>query len=300
MFIFKLSSWLDKFDPYWYSRFLGLKISYIAIILFFANALLQPPIAPSFIMIIAISGILLIESPTINSFNKKDNVYFIYTFLVLLTIAIFSLNVYLQTWFILVAFAWCYILYNLLKKAPAMFPVVSLILMLGVMSLEGPYTPANTYIVLNQILYFSEFSIIVFWAHKCFPNLYLRVWKSILLRCLENYQFALNSGNEFNHELATKHYMALRNVLPLLTANNEIYALAKYSSRINEFNYFIANFCQDINSESRLRVSLIEDLHELYQGILKNKPVELMMVDLPKNSKLIELVQKWNKICAKN
>ena len=219
MFIFKLSSWVDRFDPYWYSRFLGLKVSYIAIILFLANALLQPPIVPSFIMIVAISGILLIESPTINSFNKKDNIYLVYTILVLLTIAIFSLNVYLKTWFILVAFAWCYILYSLLKKAPAMFPVVSLILMLGLMSLEGPYTPANPYIVLNQILYFSEFSIIVFWAHKCFPNLYLRIWKSAILRCIENYQIGLNSKKKFNHEVATKHYLTLKNVLPLLTVS---------------------------------------------------------------------------------
>ena len=114
--------------------------------------LLSPPLAP-LIMLLSAAGVLIIEMPSINDFDKKDNLYLAYIIIICLTVGLFSSYVYLKGWFIVVASGWCYILYNMLKKKPELFPIVGIILMLGIMSLEG-YNSGNFFDILNRLLLF--------------------------------------------------------------------------------------------------------------------------------------------------
>ena len=89
MFIYKLSSWVDRYDPFWYGRLIALKAAYLAIGLFIANLILQPPL-PTLVMLFSAVGVLIAELPAINDLNKKDNIYLAYVILICLTITIFS------------------------------------------------------------------------------------------------------------------------------------------------------------------------------------------------------------------
>ena len=110
MFIYKLSSWVDRYDPFWYGRLIALKAAYLAIGLFIANLVLQPPTS-TLVMLFSAIGILIVEFPAINDLNKKDNIYLAYVILICLTITIFSSSVYLKGSFILAVSAWAYFLY---------------------------------------------------------------------------------------------------------------------------------------------------------------------------------------------
>lgn len=256
--------WLDKYDPYWYSRLMGLKVSYITVILFIANMFLQPPLA-SLIMLIAGAGILIIEMPTINSFKKKDLVYFGYLILISLTIGLFSSYVYFRVGFIVVVSGWAYILYSLLRKAPQLFPIVSVLLMLGIMSLEGVNT-GNMYIIFNELLFIWEFALIVFWAHKLFPNFYHRVWRSSVIRSLESMRQMLDDGDNQQSRFVFKHYLAANNVLRLL-AKKQLRSAARLTRSLSYYHYYLADLLmQSSISESELEI-IRQDIALLFLAV---------------------------------
>jgi hypothetical protein len=77
MFLYSLSSRLDRIDPYWYARLIGLKAAYLATGLFIANLILKPA-SPSVTMLMSAVGILIAEMPAINTPDKKDKIYLEY------------------------------------------------------------------------------------------------------------------------------------------------------------------------------------------------------------------------------
>jgi hypothetical protein len=235
----RLNNWLDRYDPYWYSRLMSLKIAYITIILFIANMLLSPPLAP-LVMLLSGAGVLIIEMPSINDLDKKDNLYLAYIIIICLTVGLFSSYVYLKGWFIVVASGWCYILYSALKKKPELFPIVGVILMLGIMSLEG-YNSGNFFDILNRLFFILEFALIVFWAHKFSPNLYHKIWLAALTRNLAGLQQMLNKISVEDATLVLKHNWNARNVSALLKRKKYYVESNQITDLLGEYYFYVTD-----------------------------------------------------------
>ncbi|RTL10516.1 MAG: hypothetical protein EKK54_10540 [Neisseriaceae bacterium] len=299
----RLSNWLDHLDPYWYSRLMSLKIAYITIIVFIANMLLSPPLAP-LIMLLSAAGVLIIEMPSINDFDKKDNLYLAYIIIICLTVGLFSSYVYLKGWFIVVASGWCYILYNMLKKKPELFPIVGIILMLGIMSLEG-YNSGNFFDILNRLLFILEFALIVFWAHKFFPNIYHKIWIAAVAHNLSTLGKMLN---EISIEQATtvlKHNWSARNVSTLLKRKTYYFESIQLTNLLGEYYFYITDLIVNKTTPSP-ELSLIANDLELLASAIRQKSHYSAQFnsyhnhpDLATHNELFpQLYQHWNKICA--
>lgn len=301
MFLFKLSSWLDRYDPYWYSRLMSLKIVVIAIILFIINMLTQPVLSP-LIMMIAGAGALIIEMPTINTLDKKDNVYLGYIILMCLTIVIFSATVYLRGWFIVAVCGWAYILYMALKKAPELYPIVSVVIMLGVMGQEGINT-GNYYVILNEILFILEFAFFVFWAHKLFPRLYHNIWLSSLLRSIETIEWMLDGDTTLAiRQRLFRHLEVANNTLELLRGKPYLREAVTITNWLNYYHYYLPEFCEN-NSDSETRSRLKTDFSHFKTAILYHREFNIEteqefdeQLDWHYNC-FRRLNYNWNKLC---
>ncbi len=303
MVLSKLRNWLDRYDPYWYSRLMSLKIAYITIILFIANMLLSPPLA-SLIMLLSGAGVLIIEMPSINDLDKKDNLYLAYIVIICLTVGLFSSYVYLKGWFIVVASGWCYILYSALKKKPELFPIVGVILMLGIMSLEG-YNSGNFFDILNRLFFIVEFALIVFWAHKFFPNLYHKIWLAALTRNLAGLQQMLTKISVDEATLVLKHNWNARNVSALLKRKKYYVESSQVTDLLGEYYFYVTDLIVNKTTPSPELNLIANDLGLLARAICQksNYPAQFNgyhnYPDLATHNELFtQLYQHWNKICS--
>lgn len=297
----RLNHWLDKYDPYWYSRFLGLKATYIAVILFIANMFFQPPLAP-LIMLVAAAGVLIIEMPTINTFKKKDLIYLGYLILISITIGLFSSYVYFKLAFVIVVAGWAFILYTLLSKAPQLFPIVSVLLMLGIMSLEGINT-GNFYVILNILMFIWEFAFISFWAHKLFPNLYHRIWRSSIIRGLESMQKMLEDSDSHQGREVFRHYLAANNVLRLLK-KDQLRSAVKLTRYLSYYHYYLADLLMRERVSSQELGVISRDIELLFLAVeLGNSIPEAATISSEANSLryhyriYANIKSDWNKLC---
>lgn len=301
MFLFKLSSWLDRYDPYWYSRLMSLKIVVIAIVVFIVNLLTQPLLSP-LMMLIAGAGALIIEMPTINTLDKKDNVYLGYIVLMCLTIVLFSATVYLRGWFIIAVCGWAYILYMALRKAPQLYPIVSVVIMLGVMGQEGINT-GNYYVILNEVLFILEFAFFVFWAHKLFPRLYHNIWLSSLLRSIEVIeQITAGDTSLAIRQQLFRHLEVGQNTLELLRGKSYLREAVTISNWLSYYHYYLPEFCEN-NSRVELRDKLKADFSGFKAAIIKhqqfridNEPQFLPQLEWHYDY-FRRLNYNWNKLC---
>ena len=302
MDIERLSIWLDRVDPYGYSRLMALKSIYIAIVLFIANLFLRPPMA-SLVMLIAGAGIIIIELPSINTFKKKDTIYLAYIILVSLTIALFAAYVYIPSLFILFAACWCYILYSLISKNPALFPIGSVILMLGLISLKG-YNSGNFYLILNELIFFAEFAVIVFWAHKLFPNFYYKVWHKATILSIETMQNMLKNQHSAESRTLFKHYYQAKNVLPLLTKFPQIRQMVAITNWLSYYHYYLADLLSTSSSDRGLLATLEHDLQILLWAFKNGKKLPKLAFACLEDGELSshqlifsKIRHKWNKLC---
>lgn len=304
MFIFRLSSYLDRYDPYWYSRLMALKAAYIAIILFIANFILKPPL-PSLIMILSGAGIILIEMPAINEHRKKDLVYFAYVILILLAVGLFSSYVYLKAYFVIVAAGFAFILYKVLSKAPQLFPIVSIILMLALISLEG-FNSGNFFINLNILIFIAEFALITFWAHKLFPAYHNFIWLSSLLRNVESWQEMLQAKPQENTDvrLLFKHFAIAQNTVQLLKPVKCLKLAEEFTNKFSYYQYYLINLME----QEVVKVAEIEeinaDLVAFRHAIATQNKMSIvsyggdMNINLIQHHQLFSQLQlSWNKLC---
>ncbi|MDD3266885.1 MAG: hypothetical protein PHC75_06900 [Burkholderiales bacterium] len=300
MFTLKLNKLFERFDPYGYSRLMGFKAVYTAIILYIANMLIQPPLAP-LIMLLSAAGALIIEMPTINNLKKKDLIYLGYLILISITVGVFSSYIPFNIVFIIAVSTWGYLLYIALQKQPSLFPIVSILLMLGIMSLEAINT-ANFFIILTEIKYIWAFGIIVFFAHKFFPNYYHRMWRNAVLRNLEETSYSLNNINNANSKKIYKHYLAMINTLPIIRVGH-LYNIVKTTRLINQYNFFIYGEIDKSSVDLPTIKILQESIKQIYDAIyngdyLEYKSIELDNKTLQTNNRLINKISlNWNKIC---
>ncbi|MFK8040318.1 MAG: hypothetical protein AB8B67_03175 [Rickettsiaceae bacterium] len=292
--MFTLSNWIDRFDPYWYSRLISIKFTYVGIVFFIVNGFVFAPTFPTMPMLITGVGILFIELPKINDFKTKDILYFIYLVLAVLTMSIFNLFSYFLLGFILAAL-WCgYIMYSTFIKKPEMLEVVSIIIVLALMSIEGQ-TVTDLYSVYNQALFYLEFGLAAFWAHKFFPNLYSNTYRSSILRLLETNLRIVESGSYDANttRIISQHYFAMYNVLPLLRAKEYAVFTVNFTNQLNEFQSWLLH---EIDTKSDSIEFLPSFFHSM---IISVKQLDLINQEdhLPKE--INKLIKNWNDLCKR-
>lgn len=302
MFIYKLSSWVDRYDPFWYGRLIALKAAYLAIGLFIANLILQPPL-PTLVMLFSAVGVLIAELPAINDLNKKDNVYLAYVILICLTVAIFSSSVYLKGWFILAVSAWAYVLYFALRKKPELYALVSAVLMLGMISLEG-YNSGNFFSILNTLFFILEFSLIAFWLHKFFPFLYSRIWMSSILRSLETLQNMLTELSIADSQKLFRQLQVSESSLNLLVKQSYRQEARLITDLLSHYHYYLNDLLENKLTPARELDLIGADLLRLEQAVRKQSefyysPNRSSALDLTTHNQIYPQLQtSWNKLCA--
>ncbi len=302
MSMFKVGSWFDKFDPYWYSRLLSIKAVYITVIFFMANLFFDLPSPPTLYMIVGIIGPLLAEMPSLNTQKKKDSVILLFVVLATFTLSIFAMIWYFNTWFILVVFSWAFILYSAFKKKPALFSIVSLIFLMGIISLEGPNKPASLNNMFNQVIYIFQVATLGFWAHKFFPNFYFRCWHSTMLRCIEAHIRSIKN-KKIEFEAISKHLLAAQNILPLLQNKPSAEQLNQFTQNMLALNYITNTYLNNSitpNEFSQYKTSVTQ-LHESIKS-LKNYQSTNTLSDMNHKvtSTLHNLFSSWKGICTKS
>ncbi|WP_119343432.1 hypothetical protein [Facilibium subflavum] len=303
MFIFTLSSFLDRFDPYWYGRLMALKLSYVAVILFTVNAFLKSPFSPILSMLVAGAGILVIETPVVNTMKKKDIVYLLYVILTLLTIILFNLLSYFLLGFLIGASLWALCLYMLFRKQPQVFSIISLILLLGLMSLEGqPATNIDQ--IINIVLYFLEFCIITFWAHKMFPCFYLNIYKSALLRLLYSYknvieQKSLTPGSNIT---LMQHFSIIKLIYPLLKYKSYAQDISSLNIACQDFKVTLVSTLIDKKPDGIQQKKRLADIDKLIETIKKGQDWQegFIAAQDQYEEAFSELVKCWSRLCKKS
>ena len=302
MFIYKLSSWVDRYDPFWYGRLIALKAAYLAIGLFLANLVLQPP-TPTLVMLFSAIGILIAELPAINDLNKKDNIYLAYVILICLTITIFSSSVYLKGTFILAVSAWAYFLYFTMRKKPELYALVSTVLMLSMISLEG-YNSGNFFSILNTLFFILEFSLIAFWLHKLFPHLYSRIWLSSVLRSLETLQNMLTERSIADSQKLFRQLQVAESSLRLLAKSSYRQEARLITDLLSYYHYYLNDLLENKLTPSRELDLIGADLMRLEHAVRKQSefyysPNQSLALDLTTHNQIYPQLQStWNKLCA--
>lgn len=299
MFIYSLSSRLDKLDPYWYGRLLALKAAYLTTGLFIANLVLRPD-SPTVTMLMSAIGILLAETPSMNTLDKKDNIYLAWVILVTLTITIFSTTSYMKLAFILTVSGWAYFLYFILRKKPEIFSVVSALLMMGAISQEG-LKEGNYFATWNTLLFIFEFSLIAFCLHKLFPFLYHKIWLSSLLRSLEGLINLLKTKDVEQSIKLRKHCMVSLSSLNLLK-KQKYYGLSQtIHKEIATLHIYFYNLINNPNCSKDNLNAATRDIEYLLQNIKNICKCDLNPSRLNDDKfyyeKFSELVLTWNRLC---
>lgn len=302
MFIYKLSSWVDRYDPFWYGRLIALKAAYLAIGLFIANLILQPPM-PTLVMLLSGVGVLIIELPTVNDLNKKDNLYLAYVILICLTVTIFSATVYLKGWFILVVSGWSYILYFALRKKPELYALVSAILMLSMISIEG-FNSGDFFKILNTLFFVIEFALISFWLHKLFPSLYSRIWLSSILRSVATLQKMITDLSLSKSPQVFAQLRVAESSLALLIKHNYVQEARQINDLLSHYHYYLNDLIEnkltptydlDLIASDLARFELaVRNQSEFY-----DRYEHCAACDLEHHNQIYPQLQlSWNKLCV--
>jgi hypothetical protein len=266
------------------------------------NLFFELPSPPTLYMVVGIVGPLLAEMPSLNTQKQKDSVILLFVVLSIFSLSVFAMIWYIKTWFILVAFSWAYILYSALKKKPALFSMVSLIFLMGVMSLESPDKPASLNNIFNDIIYYFQFATVGFWAHKLFPNFYFKCWHSMMLRSIETHIKAIKN-NKIEFEVTSRHILAAQNVLPLLQNKPFADQLNHFTQKMLELNYITnAYLKQEITStELSLYKTSVAQLYESIKSLKDyHSASTLSDNNLKVKNTLQDLFSSWKGICTKS
>lgn len=302
MFFYRLSSRLDRIDPYWYARLLGLKAAYIATGLFIANLILRPDSA-SLVMLFSAIGALLAELPSMDTLDKKDNVYLAWVILVCLTVAIFTTTGFMQVPFLLTVGAWAYFLYYSLRKKPELFALVSALLMMGAISQEG-LKIGNYFGIWNQTIFIFEFSLITFWLHKLFPFMYHKIWLSSVLRSLETLLALLHSNDIEQSKKLRKHSVVSLSALNLLAKRKYFTSCKTIHADISALHFYFYKLIYNFEHEEVDLAPAISDIKFLYAAVKNLNLCDLTASKLADDGdnfycdKLSELIINWNELCT--
>jgi len=299
MFVYAVSnSCIDRFDPYWYCRLTGLKLAYVAAILFFVNGFFRSPTFPVLYMLVTAAAAAVTELPPINSPKKKILAYIGVVILCITTNSIFGLVSFFKWGLLIGVGAWSLILYRLLAKNAKAANLIGMLLLIGVVSLAGDVaTDLNG--VINHSLFYLEFAVVGLAALFLFPNFHDKVVKSAALRLLEADMALLNnqiSQPEFDGQILEA----------LLVIENEAQQAPKPVYQLLPLLKTVQVLVRGISSvdtqDTQIILALLLGFHD---AIRLSKPIALDLAQLqnvqalsPKLEYTLEqFVKAWNAQC---
>ena len=176
---------LDLYDPFWTCRILSLKIGTVTILLCLFNAFLKAPQSPMLYMMTVMISTAATEVLPLKSRLKKLGAFFFLLFLLSTSGMLFGLFSYFRVGLLVFIMVFSYLALRFLATNPKAAVVPSLMIIWGVMQLEGGgSTDLNA--VANSYLYFVEFGLAGVITILFFPDFTPNVFKSALIRILES------------------------------------------------------------------------------------------------------------------
>lgn len=176
---------LDPYDPFWMCRIISLKIGTVTILLCLCNAFLKAPQAPMLYMMTVVICTAATEVLPLNSRLKKLGAFFFLLFLLSTSGMLFGLFSYFRAGLLIFFMVFSYLALRFLATNPKAAVVPSLMIIWGVMQLEGGgSTDLNA--VANSYLYYVEFGLAGVITILFFPDFTPNVFKSALIRILES------------------------------------------------------------------------------------------------------------------
>ena len=299
MFVYAVSSPLfDRADPYWVCRLSALKVAYVGVVLFIVNAFFKSPTVPVLEMLVTAVAVAATELPPMNSRKKKILGYMGIVILCVTTNSIFGMVSYFKWGLLIGVGVWALILYRLIAKDGLTANVVGILILIGIVSLEGDVaTDLNG--VINHALFYFEYAAAGLLALLLFPNLHDRVIKSAALRLIEaDRQFIRGESNliEFDDQTITS-LLALEN--QAAQVEPAIYGLMSFlkSLQIQIRGY---SFGQKQNYKS-----LLEALDVIHHSISQSQAIEMDQLahstEILRGHKvaatLKDLAEYWNAQC---
>jgi hypothetical protein len=299
MFVYAVSSPLfDRADPYWVCRLSALKVAYVGVILFIVNAFFKSPTFPVLEMLVTTAAVAVTELPSINSHKKKILAFIGVVVLCVTTNSIFGLVSFFKWGLLIGVGLWTFILYHFIAKDRATANLVSVLILIGIVSLEGDVaTDLNG--VINHALFYFEYAAVGLVSLLLFPNLHDRVIKSAVLRLLEidrNWIKGPSNLNEFDAQ-TLKSLLVIENQAN--QAQPSFYALIPILKALQ----------LEIRGNSALKQSqakaLLDSIGVIYSAICSSQPIHLsgciLNSESLQDSKLIavlnELSEHWNSQC---
>lgn len=185
MSVYKIRNrFLDLYDPYWICRIISLKIGTVTILLCLCNAFLKAPQGPMAYMLTVIICTAATEALPLISRSKKLAVYISLMFLLSTSGMLFGLFSYFRIGLFLFIMVFSYLVLRFMATNPKAAVVPSLMIIWGVMQLEGGgSTDLNA--VVNSYLYYVEFGMMGVITILFFPDFTPNIFKSALMRILE-------------------------------------------------------------------------------------------------------------------
>lgn len=176
---------LDPYDPFWICRIISLKIGTVTILFCLFNAFLKAPQSPMAYMLTVVICTAATEVLPLNSRLKKLGAFFSLLFLLSTSGMLFGLFSYFRVGLLVFIMVFSYLALRFLATNPKAAVVPSLMIIWGVMQLEGGgSTDLNA--VANSYLYYVEFGLAGVITILFFPDFTPNVFKSALIRILES------------------------------------------------------------------------------------------------------------------
>lgn len=299
MFVYAVSSPLfDRADPYWVCRLSALKVAYVGVVLFIVNAFFKSPTVPVLEMLVTAVAVAATELPPMNSRKKKILGYIGIVILCVTTNSIFGVVSYFKWGLLIGVGVWALILYRLIAKDGLTANVVGILILIGIVSLEGDVaTDLNG--VINHALFYFEYAVAGLLALLLFPNLHDRVIKSAALRLIEaDRQFIGGDSNlnKFDNQTLMS-LLAMQNqaeqVQPVIYGLMPFFKSLQLQIRGN-------SFAQKTHAKSTLDV-----LDVIHRSISQSRVIELdklaqgteVLRDTKLAATLKDLAEYWNSKC---
>lgn len=176
---------LDPYDPFWICRILSLKMGTAAILLFMGNAfLLAAPSSVPYILTTLV-GVSAAEMLPTNSKLKKLGAFFTIVLILAIPSILFGFFSYFRQWLFLLVFVFTYLSFRYMARNPKAAVVPVMMVTWGVMQLAGGASTTFTG-VMNDFLYYVEYSLVGAIAVLFFPNFTPNIYKSAFIRILEH------------------------------------------------------------------------------------------------------------------
>ena len=178
------NQFLDVYDPFWVCRILSLKIGTVIILLCLCNAFLKSPQAPMVYMLTVLICTAATEALALDSRIKKLTTFFLIIFLLSTTGMLFGLFSYFRIGLFVFFMLFSYLALRFMATNPKAAVVPSLMILWGVIQLEGG-APTNLNAIANSYLFYVEFGLMGVITILFFPDFTPNIFKSAMIRILE-------------------------------------------------------------------------------------------------------------------